>query len=438
MHDVAVAFDAEHGRELDGAGPGDPADVVAAEVDEHHVLRHVLGVVAQLGLESDVLVVRAAPATGAGERTIDDSLAPGLVRLDADEDLGARPDELRPLALQVEHIRRRVDHPQRPVHVERVHLAGQLEPLAGHDLKRVAGGDVTLDRFHGSLISAFAEAAGRQRRRGRGEVRVPPGRRFHGRGRVQQGGGALEAIDGGVVGRPQRLVVRAGVARQLDVRYELHRLVHVIERHHVAVELKVQVGQVAVVRRRVGQLLAFEIPHHVVAGVAHPSAGEVRQMGQRHRFVVGEDAMQLRQRVVAGVRAVPRVGSLGLAGDLGVDAMNHLPPVGEQLLCRPRPQKAVPRDLIPADDGFEQETRCVPRVGGNQSAISRHRRERVAEDLSAHGDQPPRVRARPAALNQRDKGVKIRGGGGHGVWERGARSGERGAGSGERGAGSEE
>jgi hypothetical protein len=48
VHDVAVALDPHEAAHVDGARHADPAEVVAAQVDEHHVLGPLLGVGAQL------------------------------------------------------------------------------------------------------------------------------------------------------------------------------------------------------------------------------------------------------------------------------------------------------------------------------------------------------------------------------------------------------
>ena len=48
-----------------GAERHDPADVVAGEVDEHHVLGPLLRVLGQLGGHAPVVVLGAAPAAGA-------------------------------------------------------------------------------------------------------------------------------------------------------------------------------------------------------------------------------------------------------------------------------------------------------------------------------------------------------------------------------------
>jgi hypothetical protein len=66
MHHVRVALHHHEFRHLDGADLGDAADVVAAEVHQHHVLRPLLRVALHLG--GQPLVVRLVLAPGMGAR----------------------------------------------------------------------------------------------------------------------------------------------------------------------------------------------------------------------------------------------------------------------------------------------------------------------------------------------------------------------------------
>ena len=71
VHDVAVALDPHEVDDLDGARHADPAQVVAGQVDEHHVLGPLLGVGEQLLGEPDVLLRRRPARPGAGGRVHD-------------------------------------------------------------------------------------------------------------------------------------------------------------------------------------------------------------------------------------------------------------------------------------------------------------------------------------------------------------------------------
>ena len=67
MHDVAVALDRHEVDDLDRARPADPAQVVAAQVDQHQVLGPLLGVGEQLGGQR-ASSSGSRPPAGAGDR----------------------------------------------------------------------------------------------------------------------------------------------------------------------------------------------------------------------------------------------------------------------------------------------------------------------------------------------------------------------------------
>ena len=68
MHDVAVGLDRH--QLVDGDAPvlADPAEVVAAEVDEHHVLGTLLVIAEQLGGDLPVLFRAGTSRARAGDR----------------------------------------------------------------------------------------------------------------------------------------------------------------------------------------------------------------------------------------------------------------------------------------------------------------------------------------------------------------------------------
>ena len=69
-----------------------------------------------------------------------------------------------------------------------------------------------------------------------------------------------------------------------------------VEHDHVVVERERQVGQVAIVGRRVGQLL--DVADDVVAGIADRAAGERRQLRQRGRAQRLDAAFEFFERIV--------------------------------------------------------------------------------------------------------------------------------------------
>ena len=148
------------------AGPADAREVVAAEIDEHHVLGAVL-----LRGEQPLGVA------GAGRGRAGDRVQAGAAALDLDQRLGRRADQGEVAELEQEQVRRRVDAPQRAVEVERARRRRPLGPLREHDLEGVARADVLLRRRPRSLVRAAAPAAAgsapgcpaaRRRERGRG------------------------------------------------------------------------------------------------------------------------------------------------------------------------------------------------------------------------------------------------------------------------------
>ena len=88
VHDVAVALERHQLVDVDGPEPGDPADVVAGEVDEHDVLGALLGMFDELGGEPAVVVIGPAALAGAGDRAGDHRVVDEL-----DHRLGRRSDD---------------------------------------------------------------------------------------------------------------------------------------------------------------------------------------------------------------------------------------------------------------------------------------------------------------------------------------------------------
>ena len=136
---MAVALQRQQLVDVDGPEAGDPADVVAGEVDEHHVLGALLGMLDQLGGEPAVVLVGAAALAGAGDRPGDHRAVDEL-----DHRLGRRPDDGDLRAAHEVHVRARVDLAQDAVDVERVGVEIEVEALGEHDLEDVAGDDVLL------------------------------------------------------------------------------------------------------------------------------------------------------------------------------------------------------------------------------------------------------------------------------------------------------
>ena len=114
MHHVAVTFDDHHVGDFHRPIAGDAANIVAAEIDEHHVLGTFLGIGQQFLGESLVFVFVATAGPRSGERpdghaSIDDP----------DHDFGRTADERYFGRAQIEHERTGIHNPQSPIHLKR-------------------------------------------------------------------------------------------------------------------------------------------------------------------------------------------------------------------------------------------------------------------------------------------------------------------------------
>jgi hypothetical protein len=129
VHDVAVALDGKGLGHLDAAGLGDAADVVARQVDQHHVLGALLGVGQQFGLGSlvgsGVAPRGRVPASG---RMV--TLCRPATCFLAHQDLGRRPDDVEVAQVVVVHVGRRVERAQRAVQAQRALGVALLDALA--------------------------------------------------------------------------------------------------------------------------------------------------------------------------------------------------------------------------------------------------------------------------------------------------------------------
>ncbi len=126
---------------LDAAGLADTGEVVAAEVDEHHVLGAIL-----LGGEKPLGV----PLTRLGRPC--DRIEARRPVLALDEGLGRGADQRKTLELEQEEVRRRVDAAKRPVELERRNGCRPLGALREDDLECVTGPDQLLDPPHAVLV----------------------------------------------------------------------------------------------------------------------------------------------------------------------------------------------------------------------------------------------------------------------------------------------
>ena len=117
VHDVGIVFEEELVGDLHGADLRHPADIVAAEVEQHQVLGQFLGVAQQLVGQFLVAGRRRAALAGAGDGADRD-----LALLDLDQDFRARAGDGEVAEIEEVHVGRGVGAAQRAV--ERRRRAG--------------------------------------------------------------------------------------------------------------------------------------------------------------------------------------------------------------------------------------------------------------------------------------------------------------------------
>jgi hypothetical protein len=140
VHDVGVALDDHEVGDLDGAGEGDAAEFVAAEVDEHEMLGAFLFVLEEAVGQLAVLLFGGAAGAGAG-----DGAEGGGAVVEADHGFGGGADEGAAGSLEEEEVGGGVDVALGAVEADEVVGGGADEGLGDDALDDVALVDVVLD-----------------------------------------------------------------------------------------------------------------------------------------------------------------------------------------------------------------------------------------------------------------------------------------------------
>jgi hypothetical protein len=163
VHDVRVALDHHQVAHRHAARPADATEVVAAQVDQHHVLGPLLGIGEQFGLQGLVLHLIPAAGSGAGDRPHRGPHRAVLQWFGLDHHLRAGADQVPVAEVEEGHVGGGVDHPQAAVEVEGIALDAGLKPLAQHQLEHITGLDVGLAAAYRVLeLLPFDVAADRQ------------------------------------------------------------------------------------------------------------------------------------------------------------------------------------------------------------------------------------------------------------------------------------
>ena len=329
---MAVAFDEEAGGDLDLAGLGDAADIVAPQIDQHQMLGPLLGVAHQFFGKRLVFLRRLAarPCAGDGADGHDAVAQPH-------QDFRARSHNGKTGKGEVVQERRRVQPAQRAIEGERRQGEGTAEALARHHLEHVAGADVLLGALDDGEILVMRRV---------GFDGAEGGKIFRHRRRSR--GRALQIVD-----RIVQPLGGAGIRRPcIDAVLRPHRrhdqdlVAHRVEDRDDRRPQQDRVGQAERIGRNIGQL--FDEPHHVVAEIAEQPGRHRRQAGRQRHAAFADQCPQRRDRRRAvgceGVGVRPRV-----AVDLGF-AVQAAP---DQIGLEPDDRIASAR--LAALDALEQE-----------------------------------------------------------------------------------
>ena len=355
MQHVAVLLDLHVLADGDRARPRDAAEVIAAEVHEHHVLGTLLRVARQAFCEELVLALVRTAREGARDRVRREAVA-----LDLEQQLRRRSDDLVGRGPDEEQVWARVDPPEGAIQADAVELRArgrierQAERLAAreHDLDGLTAGDGFLGHpDRGDVLVATERALD-----GSGQGL----RRDCATGRDPQFGGArplgpLERLEDGRFGDPVAAleVRRLGMQRR-DGRQRVGQVIE--DEDEVRLDER---GRGHADRITVGQRDArLEGAHGVVGQGADGPTGKPRHTVGRQDAALGDERPD-------GVERIGRLECLdgqvrcvvahrhraGLnAGDAGADL---------EQATRTGAQEGVAAGPLPALDGFEQVGRTT-------------------------------------------------------------------------------
>ncbi len=151
MHDMAVALDHELLAHLHRTGLGNAADIVAAEIDQHHVFGALLRIGQQFRFQRQVLFGSGPARTSAGDRP-DRDHAIAQPR----QDFRRRANHLGAADIDVVHVGRGLSALSAR-YIDRPRPERYAQALRGHDLEDVTGTHVFLRLAHHLVVLLAGE-----------------------------------------------------------------------------------------------------------------------------------------------------------------------------------------------------------------------------------------------------------------------------------------
>ena len=270
---MRVAFDGHQVGDLYGPHLGHPAQVVAPQVHQHHVLGPLFLAGAQLGLHPLVVLGVASAAASAGDGTVA-QLAP----CDGHQDFGRGAQHGELGQPQEVHVGRRIDRAQHAIDIEWVRRHRRLEALRHLHLVDVSRQDVRL----GPLYRGKELLAGSMPDRIQGPAwwRRPQRTELHRLGEARLQG--VQPLGSGPVGGLERTGTHVGD--------QLQAMLHVVETDQRVADQEHPVGYPQGVRVRKRD--ALQVAGGFVTEVANRAAAEAGQAVGRLGPKTGQVSLQ--------------------------------------------------------------------------------------------------------------------------------------------------
>ncbi len=352
---MAIAFDHELLADLDRARFGHAADIVATQIDQHHVLGAFLRVGQQFGFQCLVQFGRGAARAGAGDRAHSDHAI-----AQARQNFWRRTNHLGTADIEKIHVRRRIQCTQRAIHIHRARAERHAQALRWHYLEDIAGTHVFLRLAHHGVIFLAGKRGMEVRFVDRiGNLRL----RVTGAALTQAMRQLVQAPIGAHIGLR---LPRVGMHDQVQTALEIVEHRQLFGEHQQDVRRAEFVGLVATPQARLDVLDALETEP------ADQPAGEAGQPIQLRHRMFGPQRIDFGQRV----------GDLTGLDDFAVFA--DLQRVAPKAVHAPRRQAddGVAPEALPAFDRFEQIG--IGAVGELQ--VDRERRVQVGQHFADNGN----------------------------------------------------
>ena len=362
VHDVAVALDHKCLGHFHTANLGDAANVVARQVDQHHMLGTLFGVVDQLHFSRLVGFRRGAAWPRARQRADGDFLSLGRGLL-PHQNFGRGPHHMRIAQVVVIHIRAGVQRTQGAIQRQRAGREFFVNALPHLHLHEVARSDQLFGTHHRGQVVVFGKAA--------------LGGVAHALGNRGSLCGCFQALFQFTQTR-LRFGIRIGLCR-VGVHHERELAREVVDHRQLFGLQQQDVGHAQVVSRARMRQLLFDVTHRVVAKIARQATTKTWQP-----FAQGH----LETLLVIGHK-VQRIACMGfdhhaIGHHLGFGLLAKTR--GTQQGARRQTNEAVAPKALAAHHRLEQKAALAVVLHLRQLEVERERGFEISKRLGHQGD----------------------------------------------------